>query len=394
MKPGESGFSMVSGLAGIAILGVVAAGFASFISISSNSQRAIQQKYEALNLYQRVLDSVASSCACMLDPAGNSVNSTPLTFAAGGTVELDAFHASCDNSVPPRPADKMFDRGQPVPGGKVDLRVGAVRFEAISPVGSANPREFQGTFEVTFANGSLQPLRIPMRVTVAAGGPPHRVESCWGGGGGAGGGGGGAGSAGVSFTAPGTFSFTVPANVRSLFVRLVGGGGGGASVPAIRWSSGGGGAGGYSEGILSVTPGQNIPFTIGAGGTPGALANPSTGGAGGATTFGPLSAAGGSGGRGGPANCAGGAPGAGTSPSPHRNFSGSPGGAGSHYPGHVQGGHGGVSYFGGGGRAVQVPDSDFASGTAPGSGGGGAWDINTPGGAGAPGGIIISYSVQ
>jgi hypothetical protein len=78
------------------------------------------------------------------------------------------------------------------------------------------------------------------------------------------------------YTSSGTF--TVPANVTWVKVTLMGGGGGGASTgnscPSF---GGGGGSGGYCEAYMSVTPGANISYTVGAAGTPTA--------AGGASTF-------------------------------------------------------------------------------------------------------------
>lgn len=58
-----------------------------------------------------------------------------------------------------------------------------------------------------------------------------------------------------SFTTSGTY--TVPPNVFSINVELVGAGGKGGSN-----GGGGGGGGGYSFGTFSVTPGQSIPFTV------------------------------------------------------------------------------------------------------------------------------------
>lgn len=90
-------------------------------------------------------------------------------------------------------------------------------------------------------------------------------------------------------------SWTVPAGVTRIRVRLVGGGGGGYSTGSnsntIYASAAGGG---YCESIMTVTPGNTISLSIGAGGV-GSTAN--TGGsgmtAGGTTTFGALSATGG-----------------------------------------------------------------------------------------------------
>ena len=98
----------------------------------------------------------------------------------------------------------------------------------------------------------------------------------------------------VSFTAVGTSSWTVPAGVTSINVLVVGGGGGSGSSNAA--SGGGGGGGGGVCTTVSVTPGQVIPVSVGAGGTAPAKAAAAAGGLGGNSTFGALTALGGGGG--------------------------------------------------------------------------------------------------
>lgn len=83
-------------------------------------------------------------------------------------------------------------------------------------------------------------------------------------------------------------SWKVPEGVTEIWVMLVGGGGGGGSSGGV---AGTGGSGGIAIGRATVTPGQVIPYVIGAG------ANKA--GAGGASTFLTLTATGGAGGSGG-----------------------------------------------------------------------------------------------
>lgn len=69
------------------------------------------------------------------------------------------------------------------------------------------------------------------------------------------------------FTAPGTYSFIVPANVDSISMVAVGGGGGGAQ----NVNDGGGGGGGalaYSNNV-TVTPGEALTVIVGQGGSRG-----------------------------------------------------------------------------------------------------------------------------
>ncbi len=69
-------------------------------------------------------------------------------------------------------------------------------------------------------------------------------------------------------------TYTVPAGITSIRVKMWGGGGGGGHPGG--WSYGfPGGGGGYTTGKMAVTPGQNLTIMVGAGGTNGSIANTS-----------------------------------------------------------------------------------------------------------------------
>jgi hypothetical protein len=78
---------------------------------------------------------------------------------------------------------------------------------------------------------------------------------------------------GQVFTASG--SCTVPAGMTRLFIHAHGGGGGGGKDSATE-GAGGGGGGSYCGGPVTVTPGQTLTVTIGAGGA-GATTNGASG---------------------------------------------------------------------------------------------------------------------
>ena len=84
------------------------------------------------------------------------------------------------------------------------------------------------------------------------------------------------------FTTPGTYSWTCPAGVTSVYVVCVGGGGGGARYGSTMISPGAGG-GGLGWKNVTVTPGKTYTVVVGAGGT-GRSTN-IDGGAGGASLF-------------------------------------------------------------------------------------------------------------
>jgi hypothetical protein len=95
------------------------------------------------------------------------------------------------------------------------------------------------------------------------------------------------------FTASGTW--TKPAGITKVRVRLVGGGGGSAGCDSTG-AGGSGAAGGYSEEFIDVSGTSSESVTIGAAGAAGSSGN-NAGGAGGTTSFGAfLSATGGGGG--------------------------------------------------------------------------------------------------
>lgn len=83
-------------------------------------------------------------------------------------------------------------------------------------------------------------------------------------------------------TTAGTSTYTVPPGTAFLKVEAVGGGGAGASQAGSGVGGGGGGAEYAAEPVFACSPGDVIPYSVGAGGTPGA--SPVNGAA---TYFGP-----------------------------------------------------------------------------------------------------------
>lgn len=186
----------------------------------------------------------------------------------------------------------------------------------------------------------------------------------------------------------GAGTFVVPCNVSSITVKLWGGGGGGGGDNTNGGIKGGGGAGGgYTTSVLAVVPGQNIAYSVGAGGAGGA-AGGGNGVSGGNTTFGALSANGGTAGMG----CASGNPGVGGAGA---NANGTNGTTGNGSTG--AGGAAGMP-GGGAGGAAAAAGSAGNPGSAPGGGGGGGFCNsgflgNRAGGAGANGRVEITYTI-
>nr|WP_320020577.1 HYR domain-containing protein [uncultured Draconibacterium sp.] len=185
----------------------------------------------------------------------------------------------------------------------------------------------------------------------------------------------------LTFTSPGTW--TVPADVTEITVEAWGAGGaGGGSTSNDAGGGSGGGGGGYCINVFTVTPGQTINYTVGAGGT-GSNGNGTSGDT---TLILSLQA---NGGGGGGANM--GAIGSGgTASGGTTNITGGSGLKGKRNTG----GNGGTGASGGAG-GNGVSNGKGESGRPPGGGGGGGearGATQYAGGNGADGQIKITYT--
>lgn len=199
-------------------------------------------------------------------------------------------------------------------------------------------------------------------------------------------------------------SFIVPAGVTSVTVEAWGAGGHGGNR-TFSGRAGGGGGGAYASSVISVTPGQSIPITVGQGSAndnPGGDSwflntstvmakggnsgqnNGSTGGSGGSaiSSVGTTKYAGGNG-AGTTASISGGGGSSAASTAPgiaaiNQTGANAPGNGGDGGDGRSSGGNG-------------------TDGSAPGGGGGGAYksgSSNRSGGVGGNGRVIVTYVIQ
>jgi hypothetical protein len=210
-----------------------------------------------------------------------------------------------------------------------------------------------------------------------------------------------------AFTATGAQTYTPTSGMKYALVISTGAGGGGGGVDsdgASTAAGGGGGAGSTCIELFSAaTIGANQTVTIGAGGTAGAVTG-GTGGTGGTTTFGALHSAAGGGGGVGVAGTLGHAANGGVGGTATGGLINILGGSGQSGMGFTDnnslnitaGGHGGASFWGGGGLGpidTTVSSTAGSNGQAYGSGAGGGRNrdqtAGIAGGVGADGICVV-----
>jgi hypothetical protein len=198
----------------------------------------------------------------------------------------------------------------------------------------------------------------------------------------------------------GSGTYTPPVGCRAINVRMVGGGGAGGSSAGASSSGGGGSGGGAGSSVekLISPPASSYSYAVGAGGTAGAAGN-NAGGNGVDTTFGSLTAKGGTGGTGSGAAAAtvllvaggaGGVAGSGGDINPP----GEPGSPSIRLTAAiVVSGAGGNSTMAGGANGRITQGDGAAASTNTGAGGAGGASVNSAtnqaGGAGGSGVILI-----
>jgi hypothetical protein len=183
----------------------------------------------------------------------------------------------------------------------------------------------------------------------------------------------------TTFTSNGTY--TVPSNCRTILVQIVGGGGGSAGYCES------GGAGGFAEGVFSVTPGASYAVTIGGGG--GGVGYYAAAGRGGTSSFGSLISA--TGGYGANNNQSHGGGHGGSGSGGQINLDGGTGAGHGNSASHGQPAGGGPSFFGGpGGQYRSTTPSNYSPALGSGATGGRTNDGGS--GTGAPGGVCVVYA--
>lgn len=188
----------------------------------------------------------------------------------------------------------------------------------------------------------------------------------------------------VTYTTPGTYSWTVPDGVYYISMLTIGAGGGGGPANDSTHGGGGGGGGGLAYvNSYSTTPGTTLSIIVGAGGVAGkAIPNAASGGLSSITDNGVVQVRGAGGQGGGYASSAGGNPGLGFANSTAGTSRGtnSGGRGGNHLgvsPGGFGSGGGAAGYAGEGGAGFSNGQNAASAGAGGGGGGGGYINTNS-----------------
>jgi hypothetical protein len=169
------------------------------------------------------------------------------------------------------------------------------------------------------------------------------------------------------YSVPGVYYFTVPNPVTKVYACVFGAGGGGGTGTLGTSSGNGGGGGGYTEGLITVNPGDVLTITVGSGGTADFAGEDSS--------VGDLTASGGGGGGINSIGSWGSVGSAGTGSGGAINRSG---GFGGQSPSQFSGGGGGGG--GAGGSGAGISGSTYLGGNGSGGyGGAGGIDVDTAG---------------
>jgi hypothetical protein len=193
------------------------------------------------------------------------------------------------------------------------------------------------------------------------------------------------------FASSGTF--TVPTNIKSVKVTIVGGGGAGGGA-TITNNGGGGGSGGIAIKYLTgLTPGNTIAVTVGAGGTGVSATTGNTGAASsiasGTQTITTVTAAAG---IGGPSTGATSSYGSGAAISTNGDINGGGNPGNPVYAALAIGGNGGATFLGGAGSGGGGSAGNPALANTGGGGGGAGSGASTAGGNGGSGVVIFEWT--
>ena len=266
----DSGFSLVEVMIVLAI-GTIA--LFAFTTMQVNQQKELRSTMQQLARQDliRVVTGLLSStdhCSLNLQPA-NTIDPSDLDYNSVSVSPTNVHKVPLRNLVQvgdPRPVLTNGDFASPLSTSLRLLDVTADRAGLALEIDGPNSAAIVVSYANLPGDRMLAPSRFPVRLRTS--GPPtaRHILGC-------------AERTATGFSGSfadevaGTRTFTVPDGVTAIRVSITGGGGAGggsrAIIPAAWQASAGTGGHGSPlvSGVYPVTPGQVIPYQIGAGGT-------------------------------------------------------------------------------------------------------------------------------
>lgn len=154
------GFTLVQTMIGVAVLGVVVMGGASFMDYYNQTTLLISQRAAALELKTRLIQSMKDPnlCACTLNPAlrSDTINMDDFVFnstlPSGGTLSIQRVRVGCGAST------ALLAEGSLNVGA--GLQIDQVTFTDLIPTGNTN--EWRGKWKISFRQPAGRPALAPV----------------------------------------------------------------------------------------------------------------------------------------------------------------------------------------------------------------------------------------
>ncbi len=178
----QRGSSLIQVMVGVAVMGIVIAGFTTFMDTGNREAKSLQQKLEILQTQQDLMRDLSDPalCACNFNSTINTANAANLFFDTtnpNSKITLPNLFTTCVGGTPGNP---LIAVGENLPGSQGGLRVGSIEMKEFVATGTGR---YRAKIEVGFAADSLKMGRKPASVNVSvvadlANPTQARVTSC------------------------------------------------------------------------------------------------------------------------------------------------------------------------------------------------------------------------
>jgi len=171
----KRGFTLTETIVSIVSVSIICLLVLHIVDFQTRMAKDLSQRQEIFNLKQVMMAALSDTqvCTCMLNPAFNKSNNSPLHFPTSGPpprVQLRQFFLGCEAGSPSMP---VATADSPLPGSQTGLKVSSIAFKEIRPTDPASGNQFIGIMEVQFDPASITiprvPVSLPLRVSVSPG---------------------------------------------------------------------------------------------------------------------------------------------------------------------------------------------------------------------------------